>query len=576
VNNTGSIGGDLRQHPDSALPCGRQLLVDQKVGAEKSKITLISQMVSAGCCRRLIIVALLPGNLLAVFLLALFALGREDAIGLPQRDHQGAFHRNSAKKEAPVVYRHVYHVAKDEVWKDDFDGPHSKEINALKDPDGSIDSPNQKLNLEEQDNLLKHVIDEDIFAPDEGHEPLSLNEKKEEPNESIEIEDIGDAFADSEKIASSENQSPLEENEEEEEKQNVGHLPIQVKPATTHSFAYYRGSHCGYLCEVLKNEGGWKQITKLPELILIRWKSFEKYQSIRKSIINQLGKTANCIGGLASTQFQCREQFISKFGCSMQDLDLQPATFSLSDDQSCKAFQQANSQPALWVNKASHSWLGTNPSSAEVPALFNGTSAVLKKGTKVCKPRKSNIVVQAFVPGVSLKVRTFFVVASTRPLVILFHPGVSWKSSPGLNSGSIQMLRGSVEKISRKDALAKMKFDANPATSNVSKRARAASSFFVAAALNQGLEKKSARFQVFSIDWIIDKEDQALAVDVTGEPMQVEYAGSELAPGMWASLYNTVEKLHVSPPIVLEQLDLQDGWEILKVPAAMNPCTFLH
>ncbi|GBG34249.1 Hypothetical Protein FCC1311_104732 [Hondaea fermentalgiana] len=354
-----------------------------------------------------------------------------------------------------------------------------------------------------------------------------------------------------------------------------GALQVQVRALSKHTFAYYRGTSCGYLCDTLRKDK-WKYSpgTKSPTMYLIRWKSYEKYKSVKRSIVNQIGKSGYCIGGMAYAQVRCREDFARSFGCQLNDLALGPDTYNLGDAKTCQAFLK---DPAAadrnWAVKASSGWLGTNGVS-DGASVYRGT-VDLAKVTRSCKSIKRGPVVQEFVVA-SRKARAFFVVASLHPLVVLFHSGVTWEES-SVDISSTAELQAALAKAGRKE-VQKMDFHAVDDEGTLAKHMRDAVRFVVGAAQAQGLESRRGRFQVFSADFAVPDapEEPPQLLDVTGEPLQVAYPGANLAPQIWTSLYQTIEQLHTAPPQSVDRLRLSAGWELLRLTdwslARNNPC----
>jgi len=362
------------------------------------------------------------------------------------------------------------------------------------------------------------------------------------------------------------------DDEEDDHDDGSGLLKAQVKPASKRTFSYYRGYSCGYLCETLKRDK-WKNIQnmKSPTMYLIRWKSYEKYKGVKRSIVNQIGKTGSCIGGAAHYQVRCREDFTQSFGCSMNELSIAPPTYNLGDSKTCRAFtNDGDAAQKDWVQKMSSGWFGL--SGSESAAAYRGT-ADLAKQTKSCKYTKRGPVVQEFIQA-TRKARGFFVVASLRPLVVLFHPGVTWEDEAVDTSTAATMQAGLV-KVGRKD-VQKKEFRAVDSDDQVAKRMREVVGFIMSAAQASGLESRKGRFQVFSADFALPEASEPQLLDVTGEPLQVSYPGSGLSPQIWTSLYQTIEQLQTAPPPTLERLRLSAGWELLRMPewsaTKNNPC----
>jgi len=460
---------------------------------------------------------------------------------------------------------------------------------------------------EAEDDLLP--VDEDGTEGEEGEQLVgdtdesAMVEEDDDEDEDMDEDDENDVEDDEDEVDA--------DGDEEEDygraktDAELAELPVQVKPLHKHSFTNLRTATCSYLCESLKQDK-WRQVYKSPSLMLLRWYSYDRYKHLKRSVVSHIGPGSTCIGGGKGTQLKCRQEFARRSGCEYNSLAVQPLQFNLQNTTDCRAFFRAVEQDPqrVWIRKPGNSQNGRGVS------VLRGTSSSLKSLRSCKKKIKDGLFMQAYVEqpllleGRKFDVRTYLLVASIDPVLVFYHDGFArlaerpfaLDSAESLADAKIHVTNAVRQTSDRPflgfDKLARRLtvehgLPADFLDVKFRPRAREVSKMLVHAA---GTERRRGRFQVFAMDWLIDRRGGVHLLEVNGDTSMASFQGTGLTPRIWTTMLDLVEKLHTAPAKLRIPRRQQRGrlfrhgrWELVynevaddgDAPAAYNPCTAL-
>lgn len=373
-------------------------------------------------------------------------------------------------------------------------------------------------------------------------------------------------------------------------------LPVQVPglvQGKRKTFVYFRSKSCTHICQRAKSVGFTPGILDFanrvyPDLLMIRWNVYGRYSHLTKTVINQVGSGGSCIGGGKGIQLVCRQTLASKHGCDFADLQIQPHQWNIQKQPQCESFFQtaalAGNEEKIWIMKPGGSFHGRGIT------LHRGNDAELRSTYGDCRRKlPDGLIVQEYVMkpalmgGHKFDLRTYLLIASTKPHLVFYHDGFARRSSKPY----------SVLGSDLTDPLAHITNDARQSEENhffgfhqlervlvkewnfpegyfeqyFIPRAMRVTNFLFHTTTSK-LQPVSGRYQFFALDWMIDQDGVSMLLEGNGDPSVKHYPDTDLTPGLWESMLELVERVHYYPA-VLGKVQVQGeryrykGWRLV-------------
>ena len=511
----------------------------------------------------------------------------------------------------PVVVRHVFHAQPEEAWSKDplLSGILYKNLRSHRynddatheddrGPVAARDADEEKVvDAEDQDESSELQIDDVHDSDEEDRLEIEAREalvKDDYKTAAEELDGDGDDDDSSAKTSVDPDSTSARPN------RDALKLRTQIYPTDkTKTFVNFRTQSCGHLC-IRAKETGWRPSSLVvgshyPSLLFIRWNQYGKYMTLGRTIVNQVGKGSSCIGGGKGIQLLCRQQLCQKYDCDFRTLGIQPEQWNLQKKAQCIDFFQRAELPenaeSIWILKPGGSFHGRGIT------IHKGVADLKKKYGACAKRIPEGLIVQAYLAdpalmsGHKFDLRSYLLIGSTAPFLAFYHEGFVRKSNnPYSKDASSLKDRAAhiTNDVSQNEEdhffsfsqLEDVLVRENPDNFNpgwfskvFEPQAMRATLFLVQTALKrQGvkIESRKGRFQVFALDWMIGNDGSVHLLEANGDPSIKGYPTTGLTPGIWDSMLDLEERIHLSPEKFTEPLSVADGFAFEKWKLVFN------
>ncbi|GBG32868.1 Protein polyglycylase TTLL10 [Hondaea fermentalgiana] len=332
-------------------------------------------------------------------------------------------------------------------------------------------------------------------------------------------------------------------------------------------------------------ERGWSNIPMAPLLatwILVQDQKTAAYVLSRyhKAIVNNIGYGGqSCFGGTKGYQLRCRSDFASKFGCSYDDLNVQPPQYRLWEEPECRAFFDRvcpRDPDAMWIEKPSGGQHGAgmkvHQGCAKLSVSHSACSGTGKK--YIAMPYLS----PALLSGHKFDVRSYLLIASLDPLLVFYHDGFARKAA-NLYSSDVSDVDAHITNADSQNTT-----DHFYEFSRLEEQLHRESGFpsdymrrvfrehaikvqryvFHASRQTMKLRKKGV-YQIFALDWIIDDDGGIHMLEANSNPLVTVY--KDMATEFtetWDSMVDLVLKVQTAPATLFSK----EYPELVTTPAA--------
>jgi hypothetical protein len=548
----------------------------------------------------LVVLILVPGNILVLW----------SSGGLSSYYSEKA--AEAQIQENRIAVRHVYHRQPDEVWSVDAKErnvrrPHEADVSNEADAtdEDAPETPDERDDQTQKEQAAvsqgEHYDESDLARP--GKENVKEEDEEEANIRPLESEDdFDESEVVKQKVVSASSSAYA-----------IGELmpplPVQIPgfDRKRKTFVYFRSKGCPHLCTRAKSVGWTPGVLDFynkifPDMLLIRWTVYGKYQHLTKTLVNQVGTGASCIGGGKGIQLLCRQQLATRNGCEFSELGIQPRQWNLQKLPQCEDFFLSAAQPEntekIWIMKPGGSFHGRGIT------LHRGDDPALRATYGECKKKlPDGLIVQAYVmnpalmSGHKFDLRTYLLIASTKPYLVFYHDGFARRSEkPFSLSGS-----------NLTDPLAHITNDARQSDENhffgfhqlekvlidehgfpkdymeriFRPRAMRVTNYLFHTAIDRTghkIEQRAGRFQFFALDWMIDSTGASHLLEGNGDPSVKHYPGTDLTPVLWESLFELVEAVTFTPDVLGPGVQVAKkfkykGWRLVynELEAASDP-----
>jgi hypothetical protein len=317
-------------------------------------------------------------------------------------------------------------------------------------------------------------------------------------------------------------------------------------------------------------------------------KPITKVPGSSAKMISQISKSS-CIGGTKGAQLRCKVDLAERAGCNYTDLELSPPQYNLNMRKDCLAYLEVASRPGnekkLWLLKDGASYHGKRMK------FYEGLHRDVKKRFGKCRSDKKDagylmmdyIANPVLFTGKKFDLRTYMLIASTKPFIVLYHRGFARRSAMAYNNASFSKL-GHITNHKSQDKdnaghfwgfdqlseylLEEEHFPPNWMEEQFRKEAKHATNFVFQAAAKR-LKRRSGAFMLFGLDWMVDNSRKLHLLEANGNPTIQNYEGTGLGPQIWEDMANLVTLLHREPDKLADGAPLvasgykYGGWELI-------------
>jgi len=281
---------------------------------------------------------------------------------------------------------------------------------------------------------------------------------------------------------------------------------------------------------------------------------------------------ADGLDGSLLEQFDARASFAKQFGCSYNALKIQPLQFRYDVAGECGKMERA------FGKRSAESWLLSSFDEEGVPT---GTDTkptnLLSKGsfcadnavaTSVADSRQlASLIIRTPLRFQSklFDVRGFVLIGSTMPYMVFFRQGyVRTVSSGNAYSSPFMFDQGSTD-VNLEDFqehMAKEKITGSHYVDTFLKSSMKQVALFVFHAARRNIHRRRGSFQLFAVDYIVDKSFRVYLEKTTGMP---KFDGAWDEANMIADMHDLVQELN-EVPVAFEGMvkgDKYGGWELI-------------
>mmetsp|Transcript_11741 Transcript_11741/g.13625 ORF Transcript_11741/g.13625 Transcript_11741/m.13625 type:complete len:575 (+) Transcript_11741:149-1873(+) len=438
--------------------------------------------------------------------------------------------------------------------------------------------------LEAEDKTAKETRDDDIIETEQEPEPLTEADGVMALDSTEQTEKTEETF----------NEMQEELTVESGEATTYWPLPARIAPKNPNVFVNFRTKACSYFCSLIKDEGLRESQNNPyrmpPEFLFIDYRKYTKYSSLKRTIINQVGRGSSCIGGGKGKQLRCREELAENAGCKFEDLSVQPPSWNIQSIQTCKEFYAIAKKPehknTIWIAKPGGSFHGRGIT------IHDSVNSLQKKFGTCTKTLSDGVIIQEYVKdpatigGHKFDLRSYLLIASTDPFIVFYHDGFIRRAENKYSTDSSSLkdplahvtnamgqssenhffsFEQLQEVLSREHGF-KSDFMSNTFRTN----AMRVTNFLFNSAYNRtrGLIPTPGRFQLFALDWMIDRKGGLYLLEANGNPLIAHYENIGLTPDLWTSLIQLEKLLHTSPeklnsPLSVAQGFSYKGWKLV-------------
>lgn len=292
---------------------------------------------------------------------------------------------------------------------------------------------------------------------------------------------------------------------------------------------------------------------------------------------------ANGLDGSLMEQFQARADFTKEFGCPYNALKIQPLQFRYDVYSECEKIERAfgkhlNENWLLTEYDEDKQSLNKGKSNAPVvqsSASLDGLGTFCKENaqfTSIKNARKLGSLLPSEplkLQGKLFDVRSFVLIGSTMPMMVFFQPGYIRQSDRAQHINSPFQFDGwssnqDIKLSSFQSHLASSKITGSHYVDTFLKQSMKQIGLFVFHAARTKIQRRKGSFQLFSVDYIIDKTFRVHLEKTSGTP-ELDGFHRYHPSSMIADMHDLVQELH-EVPVAMQGMvkgDKYGSWELI-------------
>ena len=343
-------------------------------------------------------------------------------------------------------------------------------------------------------------------------------------------------------------------------------------------------------------------------MILVKYVNKKKYRSFTNTLLNCVGGSTFCIGGGKGKQLSCREKLAEKDGCNYRDLSVQPEQWNIAVIDQCRQFFNyatlESNKEQLWIRKPGGAFHGRGIT------IHNGPKELYGMYGKCDKTLSGGIIIMKYIANPALMsghkfdMRTYLLIASTKPFVVFYHDGFVRRSQNKYSTNAQDLsdvkahITNSEEQSSEnhfygfhqlQEVLTHDYGFASDYMENTFRphAMRVTNFLFHSSMLSSKvkIQRESGRYQLFALDWIIDVDGKAHLLEANGFPLVTDYPGTGLTPDIFETMIDLVVAVQnnpssLGPMRVSDKYHYKKWWlvynekEVLAEDRAYDSCRF--
>jgi hypothetical protein len=375
--------------------------------------------------------------------------------------------------------------------------------------------------------------------------------------------------------------------------------PLTFKMVNTHFLA---------LMDAFRN-AGWSKLAETAsasDVSLFITKPVTPVVGSSSKMISQISHSS-CLGGTKGTQLSCRSKFALEYGCTFESLNVSPKQYNMWKSTDCERFFEQ----ALLPENAEKQWIGKVGASyhGRHITIYKGVTKSIKSHYGKCKMNRDSgggYIMMEYVSDPALlgnrkfDLRTFLLIADTNPFLVFYHRGFVRRSANKYSSDVNDKLahvtnieaQTSEDHFMGFDDLQKslhqeLNFAPDYLVKVFEPRVKRITNYVFQAARAR-LKRKIGAYQLFGLDWMIDRKGNMHLLEGNGNPVVKHYPDTnDLTPKIWRDMALLLTKVHMavgqSPEDRIGPLKegfKYGGWELVfseleEIATAQpyNPCT---
>uniref|UniRef100_A0A7S2RGD7 Uncharacterized protein n=1 Tax=Mucochytrium quahogii TaxID=96639 RepID=A0A7S2RGD7_9STRA len=283
---------------------------------------------------------------------------------------------------------------------------------------------------------------------------------------------------------------------------------------------------------------------------------------------------ADALDGTLMEQFQRRSKFAKSYGCAYNQLKIQPPQYRFDVTGECEKMQSTakNHGSSPWSLHAFSS-TGEATTKSTTPGEISA-GAFCKTHAKLSHASESknigSMVVESplKIEGKLFDVRSYLLIGSTMPMMVFFRRGYVRRLNSGTKLNSPYMFDdASADVISLEmfqEHLAKGKVTGSHYVDTFLQSSMKQIALFVFHAARKQLKRRKGTFQIFAVDYVIDKEFRVHLEKTVGNPVMERESGFDFS-GLIADMHDLVQELHEYPAAFegMVKGDKYGSWELI-------------
>ena len=251
--------------------------------------------------------------------------------------------------------------------------------------------------------------------------------------------------------------------------------------------------------------------------------------------------------------------------CSFHELAIQPAQWNVGNPKECRDFFSIAEKDAfkdvLWIRKPAGAFHGRGIT------IHKGSEGLRKKTN--CDGKGNQAIVMRYINdtvlmgGHKFDMRTYLLIASTKPFLVFYHDGFirrsqkKYTSASSLKDKNVHITNAGSQSSKNhffsfeqlQDRLtAEHGFDPLFMDNAFRPWAKAVTNFLFHSAMlspKVRLDRENGRFQLFALDWMVDQKGGVHLLEANGYPSTQKYPSNiGLTPGVFVSMLELVNTIH--------------------------------
>ncbi|GBG34621.1 Peroxisomal 2,4-dienoyl-CoA reductase [Hondaea fermentalgiana] len=284
---------------------------------------------------------------------------------------------------------------------------------------------------------------------------------------------------------------------------------------------------------------------------------------------------ASGLDGSILEQYVARSKLAKNFGCSYNALKIQPPQFQYDASSDCTKLEKALARHSSdsWVLSEWDPETGEEKLTLKSSQQLQAEKDFCAKNVRVSSTRDStrlaSMVVANPFTGFDNKlfdVRSYILIGSTMPMMVFFRQGFV-RTASGSGFRSPYQFDQDAQEVSLdvfQEYLAREKLTGSHYVDTFLQSSMKQVALFLFHATRTKIHRRRGSYQIFSVDFVIDKTFRVYLEKTSGNPAMETHNRVDL-DGLIADMHDLVQELH-EVPVAFEGMvkgDKYGGWELI-------------